>query len=120
MASQQEKLVGQLLKKIASDTKSQVDFSTICSSLLHKGIVVDYWIPSLNCVIEVHGVQHYKPSSFGKDKVQTLVDFNKQMNRDSKLVKLCDQYKLNYVEIPYTENVTHLDIYCKLMDFMDE
>jgi hypothetical protein len=112
--------VGKLLKKIANDTKSQVDFGKICKSPLHSGIIVDYWIPSLQCVVEVHGVQHYKPSGFGRNKVDTNIAFNRQINRDDKLKNLCIQYKLNYIEIPFNEDVNYAGLFSTLMPFMED
>jgi hypothetical protein len=117
MASKQEKQVESLLKKIVDDFKSQVDFSKISRSLLHKGIVVDFWIEELNCVIEVHGIQHYKPSSFGRNKVDTLMQFNRQLNRDNKLKSLCNQYSINYIEIPYTDDIDYMYLYMLLQPY---
>jgi len=117
--SLQESQIKKYLEKVVSDLKCQTDFSKISKSLLHKGIIVDFWIPSLNCVIEVHGIQHYKPSGFGRDKVQTQIAFNNQINRDEKLKKLCIQYNLNYIEIPYTEKVDLQSIWTKLLPLMN-
>jgi very-short-patch-repair endonuclease len=75
---------------------------------LHKGIVVDYYIPEYNLVVEVHGIQHYQPSSFGRDKVDTLMSYNRQLDRDDKLRNICHSNGLRLIEIPY--NATYEDI----------
>jgi hypothetical protein len=62
---------------------------------------VDFYIESINTVIEVHGIQHYKSSSFGRDQVDTMISYTKQLDRDSKLKNICSMYNINLLEIPY-------------------
>ena len=85
-----------------SEVQAEVSLSKITRSRLNAGICVDYYIPSLNVIVEVNGIQHYQPSSFGKDSVDTMVQYSKQLNRDDKLRSICDTYGIKLVEIPYT------------------
>jgi hypothetical protein len=69
---------------------------------MHGGICVDFYLPSLNTIIEVNGIQHYQPSSFGRDSVDTVLHYTKQLNRDDKLRNVCSLNGIKLVEIPYT------------------
>ena len=118
--SKQANEVGKILTIIFDDYASEVDISRITNVKLHHGIIVDFWIQDINCVIEVHGVQHEKVQSFGMNKVDALSQFNKQMNRDAKLKQICEDFNINYVEIWYNEETTMANIFKKLSPFMGE
>lgn len=60
-------------------------------------IIVDFYIPSKNCVIEYNGRQHYMPiEHFGGQ-----LKFEKQQIRDNNLRNYCKINKINLIEIPY-------------------
>ncbi len=63
---------------------------------------VDWYIDSLNVVIELHGEQHYKMTSFGNqsynEKVKT---FNNIRYRDNKKKTTLIENGYTYIEIPY-------------------
>lgn len=67
-----------------------------------KKIIVDFYIPSKQLVIEYNGRQHYMPIPFTGDQEKAERDFLKQKVRDEDLRKYCEEQKLNLVEIPYT------------------
>ena len=104
--SKQSNLVKEVASRLFPDLMEEVELNKITSVRLHKGIRVDFYIPSKRMVIEVHGVQHFKPSGFGADKVETLQRFNRQLDRDAKLKNICDTYELTYVQFDYDEHKT--------------
>lgn len=62
--------------------------------------IVDFFIPSLNTIIEFHGKQHYAMNPFfHKDEDA----FQMQVDRDIRLREYCKQHKIRLIEIPYTE-----------------
>jgi very-short-patch-repair endonuclease len=75
---------------------------------MYEGINVDFYIPEINTVIEVQGVQHYQPSSFGRDSVDTVIQYTKQLNRDDRLRTVCKSRGINVVEIPYDYAYTQI------------
>lgn len=63
-----------------------------------SNIIVDFYIPSKNCVIEYNGMQHYVPiEHFGGE-----IKFKEQCKRDQKLREYCKNEEINLLEIPYT------------------
>lgn len=81
--------------------QKEVPLEKITKNRIHSGIVVDFYIKEFNTIIEVHGIQHYKASSFGKDKIDTAISYAKQLDRDSKLKNICSTYNINLLEVPY-------------------
>lgn len=100
--------------------KPEVDISKLTNYRAHAGIRVDYWIPSLNLVVEVHGIQHYKASGFGANKIEAARRLAMQSNRDGRLRRLCEQYGINYVEIPYDDKVNALYVFQLLAPYRDQ
>lgn len=118
--SKQESAVSDVLNNIFDDVETQVDLSKITKRLIHKGIIVDFWIPSKNCVIEVHGIQHFKPSGFGRNKVDTKKAFSAQVERDDRLRRACDSNSLDYIEIKHDEGISSAMIIRKVMHLLNE
>lgn len=67
----------------------------------------DYYIPSLNLVIEVHGEQHYKAATFGGIS-QQKADFNfaKGSLRDTDKALSAKRSGLIYIAFSYKDNFT--------------
>lgn len=82
---------------------------------MYSGINVDFYLEDIPAIIEVHGIQHYQPSSFGKSKVDTLVDYCKQLSRDSKLRDILSKFNITYIEIPYDMN--KVAIYMEILKY---
>jgi hypothetical protein len=118
--SKQANEVRKTLDLLHSDYTSEIDISKIVKSPLHKGIIVDFYIESLNCVIEVHGIQHEKPQSFSAGKLKGLVSLNRQLDRDSRLRNICSQFGVNYVEVWYNEKIDITTMYKKLEGITNE
>lgn len=84
-------------------SQKEVPLERLTKNRLHSGIVVDFYIEEINTVIEVHGIQHYQPSGFGMNEIDTLNAYSKQLDRDSKLRSICNMFSINLIEIPYNE-----------------
>jgi hypothetical protein len=64
---------------------------------------VDWYIPFYNVVIELHGVQHYKPTSFTsnisyEDKMRA---FKKGLQYDADKQLAIETSGIKYISIPY-------------------
>lgn len=118
--SKQADLVKKILECLFDDVKLEVDISKISKQRVHQGIKVDFYIPSINLVIEVNGLQHEKAQSFGDTEIEAYKKFNMQLNRDSKLRDICDKFNINYKEIWYNEKVTISFVYNLLKEYIEE
>jgi len=103
--SKQQDEVTSILERLYPDLCSEVTLNKITNVMSHSSIRVDIWIPCIRCVVEIHGIQHHKPSGFGKNKIDTHLTFIDQQFRDSKLKKICVQFDINYEQIDYNEKV---------------
>ncbi len=62
----------------------------------------DWYIESYNLIIELHGNQHYKATSFGNMSYnEKIVSFNNIRYRDNKKKTALLNAGYNYLEIPY-------------------
>jgi hypothetical protein len=62
-------------------------------------LIVDFYLPSFNAIIEYNGVQHYQPiKRFGG-----YGSFDNQIERDNSLRQYCKEHKIKLIEIPYTQ-----------------
>lgn len=60
-------------------------------------LVVDFYLPQYNSIIEFHGEQHYEPIKwFGGEQ-----KFKQQEERDIALRQYCKDHKIKLIEIPY-------------------
>lgn len=69
-----------------------------CESLLYA----DFFIPTQNKVIEVHGEQHYTDNSFF---YRSYADFLKAKKRDRTKQEWCRINRIDYIELSYKESV---------------
>ena len=68
---------------------------------MYKNAYLDFLIPMLSIVVEVHGQQHYKFNSLFHRNAQ---DFARQKKRDKDLIEWCEVNNLTYIELPYNES----------------
>jgi hypothetical protein len=113
MMSKQQDEVTRILSLLYPDLMSEVTLDKITGVIPHKTIRVDIWIPSIRCVVEVHGIQHHKPSGFGKNNIDTHLTFMDQQFRDTKLKKVCDMFEINYEQIDYNQKVDMATIFTR-------
>lgn len=62
----------------------------------------DLFIPTQNMVVEVHGEQHYKDSTYFFPSYQ---DYIHAKRRDNDKKEWCLLNKIRYVELPYKESI---------------
>ena len=75
-----------------------------------KEIVVDFYLPNNNCIIEFNGAQHYIPMEFFGGEKQ----LRDQQQRDEELRQYCNQNNIKLLEIPYYEKQIKETIISKL------
>jgi hypothetical protein len=73
-------------------------------ALVNRGctLYIDFYIPHLHAVVEVHGEQHYKYSSMFHG---SIMDFAKQKKRDREKREWCELNGIQYIELPYNEDI---------------
>lgn len=65
-----------------------------------KNKFVDYYIPSLNLIIEYNGIQHYQPVKFGNQTdLQSEEKFINQQRRDNLIKKYCRNNNIHLLEL---------------------
>ena len=62
-------------------------------------MVVDFYLPNQNIIIEYNGQQHYRPL----DVFGGIERFEGQQERDMSLRQYCKEHKIRLIEIPYTD-----------------
>lgn len=67
----------------------------LCSN---KKLVVDFYLPSMNIVIEYNGIQHYEQSPVFKERT-----LEEQKERDFAIQSFCKQHNLKLIVISYKE-----------------
>lgn len=72
-----------------------VNESLLCEN---KKMLIDFYLPKLNTMIEFNGIQHYKEISFFNERT-----FDEQQCRDEAVRFYCKNHGIKLIEIPYTE-----------------
>lgn len=79
---------------------------------------VDWYIESLNVIIELHGEQHYKMTSFGNTSfAQKKINFNNIKYRDNKKRTALIDAGFIFIEIPYKDKSKMNSEYIKNLIF---
>lgn len=69
-------------------------------NILKQNARPDFYIPSMNLILEYNGEQHYKPVQFGGTSIENAkMNFEKQKVRDSQLREYCKNNNINLLEI---------------------
>lgn len=100
-----------------SNIATEVDLSKILNNQIFKGIRVDFYIKEYNTIIEVDGIQHFQPSFASDNKIESLLNYTKQISRDSKLKEICKAKNINIVNISY--QMSYNDILKTLLTIKD-
>lgn len=90
----------QILEKILYKNKIYFIREKVFVDLKRGNYRFDFYIPSLNCVIEVNGEQHYQQI---KHFQKTRQDFLKAQERDRRKISWCLANKIKIYCIPYWE-----------------
>ena len=69
--------------------------SILCKN---RHLVVDFYLPDYNTIIEYNGEQHYKPVDLwgGEEKLES------QQERDNALRQYCKEHEVKLIEIPFS------------------
>lgn len=68
--------------------------------LLGSRLIVDFFIPDVKVIIEVHGEQHYK---FVKHFHKSQATFNRSKARDLAKQEWCNLNEFTYIELAYNK-----------------
>lgn len=94
-----ENLVKVSLDKYGIDYIQQYKIKNENMFCRNEYMIVDFYLPRLNTIIEYNGVQHYKPiQRFGGNE-----SFINQIERDNSVRQYCKEHKIKLIEIPYTQ-----------------
>lgn len=66
-----------------------------------KTLYLDFFLPLINTVIEVHGEQHYKYSTMFHSSAQ---DFMLQKKNDNSKAEWCEYNNLQLIVLPFSED----------------
>ena len=83
----------------------EVPVLSLVPSYANNFDAVDWYIDELSCVIELHGVQHYKMQSFGSTDsyFNQVKNFNNIKFRDNRKKTALLSAAYSYIEISYKE-----------------
>lgn len=83
----------------------EVPVSSLVTSYPNNFDAVDWYVDELSCVIELHGVQHYKMQSFGSTDsyFNQVKNFNNIKFRDNRKKTALLSAGYSYIEISYKE-----------------
>ena len=75
------------------------------NNTIRNYLLVDFYLPDQNLIIEYNGIQHYTPiEHFGG-----ILKYNDQKSRDKILEKYCQDNNINLIVVPYTMNKTEIE-----------
>jgi len=96
--SKGELKIDKFLKRYKINYKGQMKFEG-CVSRSGRKLPFDFWIQSMNMLIEFDGIQHYKPIEiFGG-----IESFEKQVENDNIKSKYCEENFINLLRIRYDQ-----------------
>jgi hypothetical protein len=85
----------------------QYKISNVSLLCLNKNMLVDFYLPKYNTIIEFNGIQHYKDIQFFNERT-----FEQQQWRDDSVRGYCKIHGIKLIEIPYTE-INNVEIILK-------
>jgi hypothetical protein len=102
-----ERMVGEILLTNGIVFETQYSIKKLFGNE-QREILVDYYIPSLNVIIEYNGAQHYRPVCFaGMSKELADQQFSEQQDRDRYLQTFCDQNGIRLIWIDGRKYANH-------------
>ena len=123
-ASKQHKLVGELLTSDESpykgfDIRQEYRVSKVNPNFKSNREKFDWVILKLNVVIEVHGLQHFKPVCFGGiDLSEADCRFRKQVRIDEQKKTAADEAGWTYIVFKHNESITLEEIQRRIGEAM--
>lgn len=108
-------LKGQLARAFEQKLRN-ANFEFVCEKTfpnlkMKSPLRFDYYLPKYNCVIEIQGGQHFKPTTFGEDitEEQMLKNFEQLQIRDQLKRTYCIDNQIFYIEICNKEEFIKFD-----------
>ena len=93
----------------------------ICPSHTNSLDRFDFYIPTLNLVIEVHGEQHYKATTFGGiSKEKASFNFAKGSIRDVEKANSAKANGIAYIVFSYKEKFTQENFFIKYKEAISQ
>ena len=82
----------------------EVPVEDLAPGFPYKGYHYDWYIQPLNCIIELHGQQHYKVTRFGNYSMDTAIrNFEEGTQRDTDKEYAALENNYTYIVISYIE-----------------
>ena len=100
--SKGEKEITRILKKLNIKYKREYKFDS-CKDLRKLPFDFTIWSNNKIKIIEYHGIQHYKPCSFGSLKTNKYENFIGVQNRDKIKKEWCKTQNIPFLEISYED-----------------
>lgn len=99
-----ERIISNLLLQLNIKAIPQFRIS-LEGNTVRNYLLVDFYLPDQNLIIEYNGIQHYIPiEHFGG-----ALKYNDQKSRDKILEKYCQDNNINLIIIPYTMNKIEIE-----------
>lgn len=95
-----ERRITEILNKLNIKFESQKSFETCRFPNTGAKARFDFYIPSMNILIEYNGEQHYKSNGRGWNTEEALVD---RQERDQYKIAWCNENNIPLMIIPYTD-----------------
>lgn len=86
--------------------------------LTNMPMYFDFYLPKYNACIEVDGIQHFKPITFGSTKEQSIENFNKTKERDLFKNTYCIENNIKLLRVPFWQIEKTEEYKDRLNDFI--
>ena len=106
--SAKAKVIYQILNQKYDDVKTEYSWDWLKNDRTNRSMYVDFYIPSINTVIEYDGEQHYKYCPYFH---RTLEQFENQVYRDKLKDMLLKEHNIRIIRIKYNDKITNSFIY---------
>lgn len=103
--SRGEGLIRSLLNSSGLEFKEQATFEACINPITKRRLRFDFWVPSLNTLIEYDGPQHFKPVRWSKNMTleQSLETLAKDQQRDLIKTQFAAQQGINLLRFRYSD-----------------
>lgn len=91
--------------------KEEVSVSDLNKSYIYNQHRFDFVLPDIKLVIEAHGKQHYQVQSFGMDKAEAEIAFQRGVLRDTSKMNAALEVGYTYIVVPYLDEAKITDTY---------
>jgi len=95
------KRVKTLLTKLFPFDKIYEEVTLLGSKYMNKDLSADFYIPSIKLIVEIHGEQHYKFTSYFHDNI---LEFHRGKARDKNKKQWCYVNNIKYLALKYNED----------------